>query len=179
MVDLETMGDVSNSTIVSIGAVEFDINTGEIGRQFYCRVDLQSCLDLGLIVNGKTIYWWLKQNETARLEISKGGDNIITALAKLSNFFNNIDCNYDFQIWSNGVRFDISLLSDAYSKAKLSIPWDFHNERDVRTLISFAPKIKEHYPFTGIKHNALHDCIYQIAYCSAIWQKLNINTDPI
>lgn len=179
MVDIETMGNESNSVIVSIGAIEFDINTGEVGKQFYCRVNLQSCLDLGLIVNGETIYWWLKQNEAARLEICKDGDDILTALFKLSNFLNEIDATQNFQIWSNGVRFDISLLSDAYRKAKLSIPWNFHNERDVRTLVSFTPKIIEHYPFEGIPHHSIDDCKHQIAYCSAIWQKLNFNTDNL
>jgi DNA polymerase III epsilon subunit-like protein len=34
MLDLETMGKRAGCAIVSIGAVEFDINTGEIGRTF-------------------------------------------------------------------------------------------------------------------------------------------------
>jgi hypothetical protein len=44
---------------------------------------------------------------------------------------------------------------------------------DVRTLVAFAPQIKEHYPFTGTVHNPIDDCKNQIGYCSAIWQKIN------
>ena len=52
MLDLETMGRDSNAVICSIGVVEFDINTGETGREFFAKVDIQSCLDRGLTVNG-------------------------------------------------------------------------------------------------------------------------------
>jgi hypothetical protein len=51
MLDIETMGNESFSSIVSIGALEFDIETGKTGREFYVNVDLQSCMDLGLIVD--------------------------------------------------------------------------------------------------------------------------------
>ena len=46
MLDLETMGTKSNSAIISIGAVEFDILTGKTGREFYRNVSLQSCISL-------------------------------------------------------------------------------------------------------------------------------------
>ncbi len=170
MLDLETLGNKSNSAILSIGAVEFDIETGETGREFYERIDLQSCLDKGLIVNSSTIYWWLEQNEKARKEVSKGGNNLEIVLRNLHLFMNTLG---NFQIWGNGVRFDVGILEDAYFACKFDIPWSFRNERDVRTLVSFAPKIKEHYPFSGIEHNPISDCKYQISYCSAIWNKLN------
>ena len=40
MVDIETMGNQSNSAIVSIGAVEFNMATGETGKEFYTNVSL-------------------------------------------------------------------------------------------------------------------------------------------
>jgi hypothetical protein len=79
----------------------------------------------------------------------------------------------DFQIWGNGVRFDVGILEDAYVACDIQeMPWNFRNERDVRTLVSFAPNIKEHYPSLGVEHNPIDDCKYQIAYCHAIWEKL-------
>lgn len=173
MLDLETLGNKSNSAILSIGAVEFDIETGEIDLEFYERVDLQSCLDAGLIVNGSTFYWWLQQNDNARKEICKVGDNLHNVLQKLNTYF--AICG-DFQLWGNGARFDIGLLEDAYVKdGTQSMPWKYRNERDVRTLVSFAPEIKENLPFEGIKHHPIADCKYQIKYCSAIWNKLKNN----
>ncbi len=46
MLDIETMGNESFSSIVSIGALEFNIETGKTGKEFYVNVDLQSCMDL-------------------------------------------------------------------------------------------------------------------------------------
>lgn len=171
MLDLETIGNKSHAALLSIGAVEFNINTGEIGKTFYERINLQSCIDAGLIVNGSTFYWWLQQSEEARKEVCKPSDNLHGVLEKLKSF---LGCLGDFQIWGNGARFDIGILEDAYvADGYENMPWNFRNERDVRTLVSFAPKIKEHYPFQGIAHNPINDCKHQIRYCTAIWQHLN------
>jgi len=172
MLDLETMGNSSNSAILSIGAVEFDLESGETGREFYQKVNLQSCLNAGLVVNGSTIMWWLQQSEAARKEVSKVGDNLYNSLTKLTTFMRCLEL--DFQLWGNGARFDIGILEDAYFACKFeTVPWNFRNERDVRTLVSFAPEIKENYPFLGKAHTPIDDCKHQIGYCSAIWRKLN------
>lgn len=173
MVDLETMGRDSNATIVSIGAVEFDINTGETGKEFYTKVDLQSCLEKGLTVNGPTIEWWLMQNEKARMAVAVGqGKNISQVLYEFKLFIEELGAN-TVQIWGNGVSFDIVILTEAYRACKLKEPWNFRCERDVRTLVSFAPEVKEHYPSMGTEHHPIDDCKYQIGYCTAIWEKLN------
>lgn len=171
MLDLETMGSTSHSSIISIGAVEFDIETGETGREFYERVNLQSCLDNKLIVNGSTIYWWLQQNESARNEVCKEGKHIVEVLSSLKTFMNTLG---NFQIWGNGVRFDVGILEDAFVACGYKeMPWNFRSERDVRTLVSFAPNIKELITFQGIEHNPIDDCKHQIKYCSEIWNYIN------
>ena len=173
MLDLETMGNSSNSAIVSIGAVEFDIETGHFGREFYERVNLQSCLDLRLHVDGSTVMWWMQQSDAARKQICMAGENLHSVLTKLGSFMALLG---DFQIWGNGARFDIGILEDAYKADGFeTMPWNFRNERDVRTLVSFAPKVKEHYPLIGVEHHPIDDCKYQIGYCSAIWNNLNIS----
>ena len=89
MLDIETMGNESFSSIVSIGAVEFDINTGKTGRAFYTNVDLQSCIDLGLIMNASTVMWWMQQNEQARKDLTERTSlPIIEALNEFADFCN-------------------------------------------------------------------------------------------
>jgi hypothetical protein len=164
MLDLETMGKRPGCAIVSIGAVEFDIKTGATGREFYERVNLKQ----GLFVDASTIYWWLQQNEQARLELCKGGLDIDTALAKFGSF--TLDLG-DFEIWGNGASFDFGILEAAiYACGYTKEPWDFRKERDVRTMVSLAPVIKEHYSFSGVQHYPIDDCKHQIGYCSAIWR---------
>ena len=55
MLNLETMGYEGRSAIISIGAVAFDPKSGVLGETFYANVDLTSCLDQGLEVNGATV----------------------------------------------------------------------------------------------------------------------------
>lgn len=170
MLDIETMGNESFSSIISIGAVEFDINSGETGKEFYVNVDLQSCLDLGLIMNPSTIMWWMEQNEQARKDlITRNKINIFEALKLFSDFYSN-----DYEIWGNSARFDCGILQNAYNKANIPIPWDFRKERCLRTLTQFAPEVKKNCIFKGTLHNALDDCKFQIEYCSKIWRKLSI-----
>lgn len=171
MVDIETFGDKSNSDIASIGAIKFDINTGETFEEFYDVIDIDSCLDAGLQVNGSTIKWWLTRNEKARKEIARGGHHLQKVLFDFSEFLEGNEI-----MWSNGLRFDISKLEDSYRICKLNVPWDFHNERDVRTLVSFKPEIKEKHVVEnlGIHHHPIDDCKIQIKYCTEIYKNIKI-----
>lgn len=165
MLDIETMGNESYSSIISIGAVEFDIKTGNTGREFYANVDLQSCVDLGLLINPATVMWWMQQNEQARKDfVERPSIPIRQALSEFSLF-----CNKDYEVWGNSARFDCGILQDAYNKAGLPTPWKFWNERCVRTLVALHPEVKKNYPRTGTAHNAISDCYFQVGYCSAIW----------
>jgi hypothetical protein len=170
MLDLETMGKRAGCAIVSIGAVEFDLNTGEIGRQFYERVDLQSCLNVGLFAEASTVYWWMMQSKEARKELCKPADPLKNVLEQFSSFIMQLG---EVQIWGDGAAFDLSILKAAYYAVNEKEPWYFRNERDVRTIVMFAPKIKENMLFTGIMHNPISDCKHQIKYCTEIWKKLN------
>ncbi|MBJ5080118.1 3'-5' exoribonuclease, partial [Salmonella enterica subsp. enterica serovar Corvallis] len=49
MIDLETMGKKPNAPVVSIGAVFFDPQSGEIGPEFYTAVSLESAMEQGAV----------------------------------------------------------------------------------------------------------------------------------
>lgn len=175
MIDVESMGNESKSALCSLAAVEFDINTGITGRTFYERISIQSGLDLGLVVNGDTIEWWLQQSEKSRLEIAMGGKKISEVLHKFRLFLEGLGTD-NLQTWGNSARFDMGLLEDAYkATGNKKIPWDFRLERDVRTLVAFNPEVKTKYPKTGVAHNPVDDCLFQIGYCSATWKSLKNN----
>mgnify|MGYP001212003498 CR=1 FL=1 len=172
MIDLETMGVGNNAAIVSIAAVRFDIQTGKTYEFFEVNVDLNSSLNKGFKVSGSTILWWLSQSAEARGSLVLAPSiNIEEALTKFAEFLRPDDI-----LWSNGLRFDIALLDDAYQLLNMKIPWDFHNERDVRTLVAFAPGIKDRCikENKNEKHIALNDCLLQILYCSEIYNKIKL-----
>lgn len=178
MIDLETMGDESNSVILSIGAVAFNIETGVTGMSFYETIDIQSCLDVGLKVNGGTIEWWLKKSKDAQEAYTKSTKrNLTDALVLLSSFLEN-RVNYGFKkenlsVWGKGPRFDMGILEDAYKAVGLKIPWSFRNEFCVRTMEFLDPKAITEVPDLGIIHNPVDDCLFQISYICKSYKKIS------
>ena len=170
MIDLETMGNESYSSIVSIGAVRFDLETGKTYENFYEKIDLQSCIDAGLIINASTIQWWMIQNQNAQRELFVDTHSLKFVLDAFSYFVTKDD-----YIWGNSARFDLGILQNAYNKLKIDIPWDFRKELDVRTLVFFNPEIKQKFIDNNkeIVHHSLNDCYFQIKYCCETYKTLN------
>ena len=179
MVDLETMGKKNNAPIVAIGAVVFDPATGSIGESFYKVVCLESSVNWGAVIDPSTVIWWLKQSSEARSAIVN--DDAIPLQDALLQFREFVSDNVaggskKAQVWSNGASFDNSILRSSYDCIAEDYPWEYWNDRDVRTMvelgqaISFDPKTT--IPFEGSRHNALADAIHQARYVSAIWQRI-------
>jgi len=167
MIDLETMGKNKDAPIVSIGAVFFTPETGDIGQEFYTVVSLDSAMKLGATPDGDTILWWLKQSPEARAAICIDDTlSISDALSELNHFINRHADNTKYlKVWGNGATFDNVILRGAYE-----------NDHDVRTIVTLGRSIgfdpKMDMPFDGERHNALADARHQAKYVSAIWQKL-------
>lgn len=174
MLDLETLGTRSNAVIAVIAAVYFDPETGETGKEFYKRINIDSCEDIGLMIEAETAEWWLNQDAEAGKEIFSQ-ENRISILQALVAFAGFLNIEEDVFIWGNSARFDCGLLENAYHALSLEIPWHHWNERDVRTLVSFAPEVKKNTIREGTHHNALDDCYHQIKYCSKIVRHLTSN----
>lgn len=179
MVDLETMGKKHNAPIVAIGAVVFDPATGSIGESFYKVVCLESSVNWGAVIDPSTVIWWLKQSSEARSAIVN--DDAIPLQDALRQFREFVSDNVaggskKAQVWGNGASFDNSILRSSYDCIAEDYPWEYWNDRDVRTMvelgqaISFDPKTT--IPFEGSRHNALADAIHQARYVSAIWQRI-------
>lgn len=173
MVDCETLGTKSNSMILSIGAVMFDIETGETSEQF--RVDVSPSNTYGLNIDASTVIWWLNQSKEAQNDLINHGNISVKLPDALDKFAAFIEIHAPDGIWGNGVRFDLGLLENAYNILGFKAPWPYWTERDVRTLVAFAPDIKNNM-VNDLPHSPIHDCIYQIKYCSAIYQSIINNT---
>lgn len=174
MLDIETLGNKTNSVILSIGACYFDPSTGEIGKTLSVHVSAEDCVERGLNMDASTVLWWLDQESDAQSKITKGQIGALSlgeALATLSDF---IDSNA--QVWGNGATFDNAIIKNAYEKTSKQAPWKFWNDRDVRTIVELGHQVgfnpKRDMPFEGVRHDALDDAKHQAKYVSAIWQKL-------
>ena len=163
MLDLETLGKTSDSVILSIGAVCFDMD-GTIGPEFevYPKVEPQ-------IPNRKiewsAICWWMKQEEAARNAIVDPERTLTLSqcLEKLT-FFCKSNLDEKFKVWSNGAAFDIATMNHAYDQLRMEKPWSYKHELDTRTMVYMSRISTKNYEATGIKHRAVDDCKWQISW---------------
>lgn len=191
MLDLETMGVSKNAVITRIAAVVFDINTGETSDQFSATINAKSSVQAGLVVDGQTIQWWLQQDANVIqenfIESLQAGLPLQDVLNLFDQFIKEIKTKHDKRyclLWGNGASADLTWLSSAYNACHKTTPWEYWNERDVRTLVWMAESVRKCYAkrdekFKGSKHDPLQDCLHQIKYvvkCMQSFEKEKITT---
>ncbi|EOW2963378.1 3'-5' exoribonuclease [Escherichia coli] len=173
MIDLETMGKNPDAPIISIGAIFFDPQTGDMGPEFSKTIDLETA---GGVIDRDTIKWWLKQSREAQSAIMTDEIPLDDALLQLREFIDENSGEFFIQVWGNGANFDNTILRRSYERQGIPCLWRYYNDRDVRTIVELGKAIdfdaRTAIPFEGERHNALDDARYQAKYVSAIWQKL-------
>lgn len=177
MVDLETMDSKSNAAIIAIGAVKFDPKLRQITDRFYTRVDLQSCMDVGLTVSGDTIMWWLQQSEAARAEFKGTLPSLKIALNGFTAWLSKAPSypGTSHRVWGNGATFDNVILGNAYNAMKMERPWSFKGDRCYRTIKALYPDVPLPVAPHLVAHRADHDAEYQAIHLMEIWPKMRQN----
>lgn len=172
MVDLETLGTVPGCTILSIGAVEVDIQRGTLGKEFYIVVNRDSCSAVHLSEDKDTLAWWQgpKNTPESRRVLTEAGDKkksvpIKLALEKFNKYLLGLGTLRDIRLLGNGADFDNPILRVAYDCAGVAFMGSkagFFGGRCYRTLKGLdeifgpafaAPKLVRQ----GTYHNALDD----------------------
>ncbi|EFG5647486.1 exonuclease, partial [Escherichia coli] len=173
MIDLETMGKNPDAPLISIGAIFFDPQTGDMGPEFSKTIDMDTA---GGVIDRGTIKWWLKQSREAQSAILTDEIPLDDALLQLREFIDENSGEFFVQVWGNGANFDNTILRRSYERQGIPCPWRYYNDRDVRTIVELGKAIdfdaRTAIPFEGERHNALDDARYQAKYVSVIWQKL-------
>lgn len=160
VLDLETLGKGPQAAIVAIGCVR--VENGQLAGEFYERIDLQSAMAQGGQVDGSTIQWWLSQSEEARVEVNGMQDSlpIHIALELLASFMRKGEFE-EPRVWGNGSTFDNVITTTALERCGIQRPWEYWNDRDLRTLVELYPAAKQGLEFEGVKHHALHDARHE------------------
>lgn len=172
-IDIETLGRGVTSAPLAIGWAAFDpfhyqkcldplqrASKVRVESSGLIHVDLQSCLDAGLTVDGATIQWWFGQSEAARAALFADGraPSLGEALSELSRAVDAATRGVG-RIWAKGPSFDIAILENAYRVARLKTPWKYNAPRDVRTIVQVAGLTDAGRPENS--HNAMEDAIAQ------------------
>lgn len=173
MVDIETMAVSHKASILTIGAIKFNrkdpLNKKlEDHDTFYCRVDLKSCLDMGLDYDKNTEKWWKSQPPEISKEVFDHNDrlDIRDALVQFHNWYNFTNISF---VWGHGCAFDIPILESAFKACSIIPPWKFWQVRDTRTTYDLC---KVYLSADNSKHHALYDCYNQIVKLKECIQKI-------
>lgn len=119
MIDMETLSTSADGVIVSLGAVKFDLRTGEVDdAAFYAAVSLDSNLELGRRIDESTFSWWQQQSDAARAVFSEPKSTLEVVLNDFTEWFGD----ERQEIWSNGADFDIPMLAHAYKQLGMTAP---------------------------------------------------------
>ncbi|EJN1998530.1 3'-5' exoribonuclease, partial [Escherichia coli] len=119
MIDLETMGKNPDAPIISIGAIFFDPQTGEMGPEFSKTIDLETA---GGVIDRDTIKWWLKQSREAQSAILTDEIPLDDALLQLREFIDENSGEFFVQVWGNGATFDNVILRRSYERQGIPCP---------------------------------------------------------
>lgn len=182
MLDLETLGKVPGSTVLSIGAVAF--NFEGLGEQFHMVISRQASADAGFSEDLDTVAWWGEQSyeaqETLR-QADEAGLPILFTLGRFMEFLGRQGLGDGdtgrLRVWGNGAGFDQPLLRAYYAREGLDAPWNWWNDRCFRTLKGLAPWLPMER--TGTFHNALDDAVTQARHAVKVFQALRVNASTL
>ena len=149
MVDIETLGLGDDAVIIEIAAVMFWRTPGgscEMGAEFFVPIDLKGGQEDRVIDHG-TLCWWTGVAARAEyfLEHVAREDNVPLERA-LQDFFNWLedevvekrDERMDLlEVWAKG-DFDLRILKHAVKARGMTVPWMYHQARELRTVLKWA-----------------------------------------
>ena len=202
MVDIESLGTVMGSPIITIGAVLFDPyasdSSEELARRvFLRRIDLSDSIRLSMGVDGGTVRWWFEQEDAAIKALV--GDDAVSAQQAFRDlelychergsfanekFFDNItDFPKTCRYWAKDPDFDMRLMQYYYDLPEISAhqPWDFWSCMSVRTVQDLAwPEgglERPDFEVPGVAHDAGWDAITQALTIQAGIRRLGLASD--
>lgn len=193
MLDIETLSTKPNAVVLSIGAVEFNPETGDIIREFYQELDLQDQPDRHIDIS--TVQWWAdrcKENVSnldllAKPKLKRLSTLIV--LGMLDKFINEpqsedlfgykprcIELERDefkVAVWACDPDFDIAILNNLYESENIRCPWRYNEPKSVRTIRLLAEMKGIALPKAEASHNALEDCIRQVKEVSTFIKNIS------
>ena len=173
VLDIETLGSVNNSVVLSVGMVAGDSKHDYTFKEliengYYAILDVQSQVDSGRKIHKDTVDWWSTQGHEAKhvlkpldtdMHWTKLREDMIQWLTKEGVDIHKVRC------YSRGSHFDFGILHDLFritgNATTDELPWRFWNIHDSKTVVltlldkdSWELGVE---PEGFIHHNALHD----------------------
>lgn len=171
MIDIETMDTLPSSIVLTIGGVKFDPDGVGVFDEFHYKIEVTEQEDKGRTISDSTMNdFWAKQSPEV-IEAAFSDDDRITVEEMMKNLRAwYAGCS---EIWAHGTTFDITILENLHRQYGKSVPWNFWEISDSRTLFKRLPEDpRKNYTFAA--HNALEDARIQALSVQDAIKQLNI-----
>lgn len=162
MIDIETLDVVKTAVVPQVGFCVFQGESVLLQKQMNLRPQEQ-ITDSGRTISWKTIQFWMRQPDEARLSIVD--DTETYSAQAVLQAIHDAKMVYNVErFWTKG-SFDFDILEDLFALFTENpgypyLPWDFRTKRDLRTELDHLPK-HLHPERTGVAHTGLGDALYQ------------------
>ena len=177
MLDIETLSTRADGVILSIGAVHFNLDTGNVNPDgFYQQVSLENNLKIGRFVDADTLKWWMSQPEDARTASFSGVMPLVSVLQDLRQWLVSFGVDEhgvpSINPWGNGASFDLVMLSHAAACTGVGKLWQHWNERCFRTLKNMPGAERVAKPKNALPHHPMADAYSQAVHACMIWKEI-------
>lgn len=176
--DIESLSLEPDALVLSVGAVLFDGQSGQLGPEYYAALDGFDQQDLyGRHISFSTSSWWMNQAaiDPATSDAFENRMSVKAALDGLNDFVQAqlTDAAEPVEFWFQGPQFDAVALGGLYRAAGIVVPWRYNWVRDLRTLLALGRNhgVTEEVIAAGIDphayhpHHALDDAKMQAIRC--------------
>ena len=161
MVDIETLGLSVDAPVLSLGAVFWNVESGETLNTFYEKISLGSNLRNNKKIEESTLLFWLDQPREVFKDLLKGTEDLYATLHAFKEWYSYLNTDVRHYVWANGPSFDIAILEANYRYFGIEVPWPYNYVRDCRTLYHLAGLDPKSIAQEGTQHNALSDAKFQ------------------
>lgn len=171
MLDLETLSSARNAPILQIGAVAFNIKTGDIHPK---KLSVNVRPDFNITPPSfDTVLWWMHQSDEAKQSVFADDDRMdpLTAMYTLMDFI-NFRCTPDVNVWAMPPEFDCAILDNTRLTLGIKPLWKYDKTRDLRTLEMLAGGDKTTRFPPAIQHDAAEDALAQAMTACHYYKRL-------
>lgn len=185
MLDIESLA-LGAACIVTQAAIHsFALDDPETtlfasSRHFPIEPQLEALLPARKL-SAKTLGFWLRQGDDARLKLAshlEGDLDELTALLRafVRDFKQATEglSKHDYEVWAKGPQLDVAAMESLLTQCGIEVPWDYASVADLRTLMRLAQLHVSEVPQPEgfVHHDAGWDNVFQIKCYSIAMSRL-------
>lgn len=169
MIDIETLGRKPGCVILEVGIVGIvgtpNSATGKPYEQYKSSIAISIESQKLQAIEPDTLKWWMEKPDAWKLICERQAHVRCNQKSAAKFIASHLTDLAPDEIWANSPSFDLAILREFFERNGSSVPWEYWQERDFRT-VKARSSIKYLPPKDA--HGALADAVAQADYLDAI-----------